>query len=86
MLVTDFGHVVRATKQTHYLLINVEMLLIINNHQLCFSVDICLKMKVDPMYVYRRCFNFEMRLPLQRQYMVIIKVIITIMRYQQNCF
>ena len=28
-------------------------------NQRCFNVDIGLKMKVEPTYVYRRCFNVE---------------------------
>ena len=41
--------------------INVESTLkrtlIFNVHQRCFNVDIWLKMKVEPTYIYQRCFN-----------------------------
>ena len=39
--------------------INVETTLIVNVHQRCFNVDIWLKMKVEPTYIYRRCFNVD---------------------------
>ena len=45
------------TQQTHQRWFNVETTLIINVHQRCFNVDIWLKMKVEPTYIYRRCFN-----------------------------
>ena len=38
---------------------NVETALIVNTHQPCFNVDIWLKMKVEPTYIYRRCFNVD---------------------------
>ena len=46
-------------QQTHRRWINVETTLIVNVHQCCFNVDICLKIKVEPTYVYRRCFNLD---------------------------
>ena len=33
--------------------------MIVNVHQRCFNVDIWLKMKVEPTYIYRRCFNVD---------------------------
>ena len=29
-------------------------------NQYCFNVEIWLKMKVEPAYVYRRCFNIAL--------------------------
>ena len=37
--------------------INVETMLIVNVHQRCFNVDIWLKIKVEPTYIYRRLLN-----------------------------
>ena len=48
---------VRVAQQTHQPWINVEKKLIVNFHQRCFNVDIWLKVKVEPTYIYRRCFN-----------------------------
>ena len=45
------------TQQTHQRWINVESTLIVNVHQRCFNIDIWLKMKVEPTYIYRGCFN-----------------------------
>ena len=39
--------------------IDVESTLIVNVHRRCFNVDIWLKMKVEPTYIFRRCFNVE---------------------------
>ena len=44
-----------ATQQMHQRWINVKTTLIVNVHQRCFNVDIWLKMKVEPMYIYWRC-------------------------------
>ena len=38
--------------QTHQLKISVETTLIVNFHQRCFNVDICLKLKFESTYVY----------------------------------
>ena len=45
------------TQQTHQPWINVETTVIVNVHQRCFNVAIWMKMKVEPTYIYRRCFN-----------------------------
>ena len=46
-----------GSQQTHQHWINVETTLIVNVHQRCSNVDIWLKMKVEPTYIYRSCFN-----------------------------
>ena len=48
---------VRVAQQTHQPWINVEAKLIVNFHQRCFNVDIWLKVKFEPTYIYRCCFN-----------------------------
>ena len=50
------------SQYTHQRQINVETMLIINVHQRCLNFYIWLKMKIEPTYIYRRCFNFEMKL------------------------
>ena len=47
------------TQQTHQHWINVEITLIVNIHQCCCNVDIWLKMKVEPTYICRCCFNVD---------------------------
>ena len=46
--------------------IKVETTFIVNFRQRCFNVDTWLKIKDEPTYIYRRCFNFEMRLTFLR--------------------
>ena len=46
-----------AAQQTHQPWVNVETTLIVNVHQRCFNVDIWLKMRVEPMPIYQRCFS-----------------------------
>ena len=45
---------ITLTQQTHQRWIDVETTLIVKLHQCCFSVDIWLKMKVEPTYIYQR--------------------------------
>ena len=47
----------KVIQQTHQHWINDETTLIVNAHQSCFNIDIWLKMKVKPTYIYRCCFN-----------------------------
>ena len=49
----------RLSQQTRQRRINIKTTLIVNVHQRCFNVDIWLKMKVEPTYIYRRCFNVD---------------------------
>ena len=49
----------KTPQQTHQRWIDVETTLIVNIHQCCFNVGIWLKMKVEPTYIYRRCFNVD---------------------------
>ena len=46
-------------QQTHQRWINVETTLIVDVYQRCFNVDIWLKMKVEPTYIYRHFFNVD---------------------------
>ena len=46
----------KTPRRTYQRWIDVETKLIVNMHQRCFNVGIWLKMKVEPMYIYRRCF------------------------------
>ena len=48
--------------------INVDSTLNVNVHQRCFDVDIWFKMKVEPAYIYRRCFNIGNIRLKQRRY------------------
>ena len=48
-----------VSQRTHQRWFNVETTLIVNIHQRCFDVYIWLNMKVEPTYIYRRCFNVE---------------------------
>ena len=52
--------------QTYQRRINVETTLIIKADQRCYNVDIGLKMKVEPTYIYQCCFNVKMRLSFLR--------------------
>ena len=45
---------ITLTQQTHQRWIDVETTLIVKLHQRCFSVDIWLKMKIEPTYIYQR--------------------------------
>ena len=47
------------TQQTHERWIKAETTLIANVHRRCFNVYIWLKMKVEPTYLYWRCFNIS---------------------------
>ena len=47
------------TQQTHERWIKSETTLLVNVHRRCFNVDIWLKMKVEPTYLYWRCFNIS---------------------------
>ena len=57
-----------SSQQPHQRWFNVETTLIVNVHQRCFDVDIWLKMKVEPTYIYRRCFNVGKITLKQRRY------------------
>ena len=46
-------------QQTHQRWTNVETTLIVDVYQRFFNVDIWLKMKVEPTYIYRHCFNVD---------------------------
>ena len=51
------GFIFNGLQQIHQGWLNVETTLIVHVHQHSFNVDIWLKMKADPTYLYRRCFK-----------------------------
>ena len=57
---------------THYSLLFIGYSLLPSKHinlivhQRCFNVDIWLKMKIEPTYIYRRCFNVGKTMLKQR--------------------
>ena len=59
VVLTYFSTQSHSSQQTHQRWINVETTLILNVHQRCFNVDIWLKMKVEPTYIYQRCFKVD---------------------------
>ena len=57
-----------TSQQTHQRWIDIETTLIVNVQQRCFNVDFWLKMKVEPTYIYRRCFNVDKTTLKQRRF------------------